>query len=140
MVHLVPDYERDVHKERPQRVHRANVVEHPRVVQHDAAHDGQKVEAPEHLEKAAQRKVLADVVIGKVAKASHPDVAGNVQPNAVVLLAGLKVVVHHKQDLHPALPLFGHVAVEIGRVVGGVLLAGRPEAHLNERRRARDSG
>ena len=132
MVHLVPDYERDVHKERPQRVHGANVIEHPRVVEHDAAHDGQKVEAPEHLEKAAQRKVLADVVVGKVSKPSHPDIAGDVQPNAVVLLAGLKIVVHHEQDLHPTLPLLGHVAVEVGRVVGGVFLAGRPQAHLRE--------
>ena len=45
-------------------------------------------------------KVACLVVVGEVAKASHPDVAGNEHPDCIVHFFGLKIVVQQKEHLH----------------------------------------
>lgn len=64
----------DVYKDCEQSVHGADVVEHPVVAHHYAAHDHQEVQPPHHLCKAANAKVLRAVVVVEVAVACHPDI------------------------------------------------------------------
>lgn len=45
-------------------------------------------------------KVACLVVVGEVAKASHPHIAGNEHPDGIVHFFGLKVVVQQKEHLH----------------------------------------
>ena len=44
-------------------------------------------------------KVSCLVIVGKVAKARHPDIPSNENPDCVVHLFGLKVVIQQEQDL-----------------------------------------
>lgn len=44
-------------------------------------------------------KIACFVVVGEVAKASHPDIACNEDSDGIVHLLGLKIMVQQKQDL-----------------------------------------
>lgn len=45
-------------------------------------------------------EVACLVVVGEVAEASHPDIAGDKHPDGIVHFFGLKVVVQQKEHLH----------------------------------------
>mmetsp|Transcript_10246 Transcript_10246/g.42508 ORF Transcript_10246/g.42508 Transcript_10246/m.42508 type:complete len:230 (-) Transcript_10246:251-940(-) len=118
---LVSDPQRSVHHQRKECVHGIDVVQHVRVAQRRAHKEYEKVEPPHHLGKTRHRKILAHIVVAEVAEAGHPHVAGDVQPDGVVLLGRVKVVVQQEENLHPPLPLLCDVAVEQLARVGALV-------------------
>lgn len=49
-----------------------------------------------HLCKACKTKILSDVIIGKVAKSSHPNICSNKDTYRIVYLSCSKVMIHQK--------------------------------------------
>ena len=91
---------------------RANVVQNVRCALTQHEENDQKVEPPQHLQYPDQRVVTLDVEEGKIAEASHPNVACNHNANAVVHLPGTVVVIKEEDELHPTLPLLRLISVQ----------------------------
>ena len=57
-------------------------------------------------------RFIEEIEKGEVAEARHPHVAADEDPDRVVHLGGVRVVVEQEHELHPALPLLGLVALQ----------------------------
>jgi hypothetical protein len=64
VVELLGDAQHAHHQHSEEGVHGADVVEHDGVVEGQADHDAQKVEAPHHLAEATDAEVPGLIVIG----------------------------------------------------------------------------
>ena len=47
-----------------------------------------------HLSKACQAKILSNIIVGEVAKSSHPHISSNKYPNSIINFRCSKIMVH----------------------------------------------
>mmetsp|Transcript_12441 Transcript_12441/g.29155 ORF Transcript_12441/g.29155 Transcript_12441/m.29155 type:complete len:473 (+) Transcript_12441:2126-3544(+) len=118
IVHLVPDPHDSIDHEKVVGVQETNVVENKGGSLRQAQKEDQEIETPQHLQDPDDSVVGLEIKEGKVPKAGHPYVTGDHDPDGVVDLLRMVVVIEQEHELHPSLPLLGLASVQnLGLVV-----------------------
>ena len=77
-----------------------------------AQKEDEEIEPPQHLQDTRERVVAGHIEEREVSKTCHPQVASNHNPNTVVYLRSMSVVIHQEGTLHPTFPLVGLAIIQ----------------------------
>lgn len=74
--------------------------------------DDQKVESPQHLQDPNNSIIRLDVEEAKIPKARHPHIARNHDPDGIVGLFGVIIVIQQEHELHDSLPFLRLMSIQ----------------------------
>ena len=77
-----------------------------------AQEEDKKIEPPHHLQDTSEGVVVGRVEKREIVKACHPQVASDHDPNTIIYLRSVRVMIHQECQLHPTFPFIGLAMIQ----------------------------
>ena len=77
-----------------------------------AQKEDEKIEPPQHLQDTSEGVVVGRVEEREIVKSCHPQVACDHDPNTIIYLHSVRVMIHQEGKLHPTFPFLGLTSIQ----------------------------